>query len=171
MVHPSSFGNPVAAPAVVLARVKLTRTTMENHVTRITRIVTQKQREDTDRKIQQRVWVDRAHAYTSSESWTPHCCERPCWIHYQHSLHSLLLLFSLFCTALDDDERMSRVCRVSLAASYRVSEFLEAYLKEMEYKISNREFMKNRVYFSEENSGWRWILFRRKNFEIQKSIN
>lgn len=48
-----------------------------------------------------------ASAHASSESWTPHCCERPCWIHYQHSPHSLLLLFSrfLFSTTLDD-ERM-----------------------------------------------------------------
>lgn len=46
--------------------------------------------------------------HTSGESWTPHCCERPCWIRYSaNAPHS-----PFFCTALDDDERTS-VGRVS----------------------------------------------------------
>lgn len=44
---------------------------------RITRIVTRTE------KFSVRVYRPSARdAYTSSESWTPHCCERPCWIRY-----------------------------------------------------------------------------------------
>lgn len=93
MVHPSSF-HPVAVPWCWLNSRAQPRCPHHTHCY-------------TERTRIEKFGNVCASAHASSESWTPHCCERPCWIHYQHSPHSLLLLFSrfLFSTTLDD-ERM-----------------------------------------------------------------
>lgn len=107
---------------------------------RITRIVTRTE------KFSVRVYRPSARdAYTSSESWTPHCCERPCWIRYSaNAPHS-----PFFCTALDDDERTS-VGRVSHCF---LSSVCQNFLKCIRTK--------NRVIF----------LSQRRNFEVSKNLS
>lgn len=87
--------------------------------------------------------------HTSGESWTPHCCERPCWIRYSaNAPHS-----PFFCTALDDDERTS-VGRVSHCF---LSSVCQNFLKCIRTKnrviffISKKEFWGFKESFVREN--------------------
>lgn len=141
MVHPPS--PPASATTLRLhrARVKLSTRAQAHGKPHHTHCYT-------NGKIQRRVRVYRPSArdaYTSSESWTPHCCERPCWIRYSaNAPHS-----PFFCTALDDDERTS-VGRVSHCF---LSSVCQNFLKCIRTK--------NRVIF----------LSQRRNFEVSKNLS
>lgn len=90
---------------------------------RITHIVTRIE------KFIRRVRVYRPSArdaYTSSESWTPHCCERPCWIRYSAFLPAFPVFLHGFRRWWTDE------CgsRVSLLLIECLSEFLKVYSNE-----------------------------------------
>lgn len=88
---------------------------------RITRIVTRTE------KFSVRVYRPSARdAYTSSESWTPHCCERPCWIRYSAFLPAFPVFLHGFRRWWTDE------CgsRVSLLLIECLSEFLKVYSNE-----------------------------------------
>lgn len=101
----------------------------------------------TDGKIQRRVRVYRPSArdaYTSSESWTPHCCERPCWIRYS----AFLPAFPVFLHGFRrwwTDECGSRVSLLLIEC--------QNFLKCIRTK--------NRVIF----------LSQRRNFEVSKNLS
>lgn len=106
---------------------------------RITRIVTRTE------KFSVRVYRPSARdAYTSSESWTPHCCERPCWIRYS----AFLPAFPVFLHGFRrwwTDECGSRVSLLLIEC--------QNFLKCIRTK--------NRVIF----------LSQRRNFEVSKNLS
>lgn len=64
--------------------------------------------------------------HTSGESWTPHCCERPCWIRYSAFLPAFPVFLHGFRRWWTDE------CgsRVSLLLIECLSEFLKVYSNE-----------------------------------------
>lgn len=136
LVAKVTYGPPLQLPPCTVVLVKLTRTATlpASHALL--------HGENTDRKIWQRVRE----------------CTRVQWILDPALLRTAMLnslsAFSAFSVAsflpfsfFHDFRWRTDDRRASLAASYRVSEFLEVYSKETEYKIS-REFMKKVVFIS-----------------------
>lgn len=122
MVHPPS--PPASATTLRLhrARVKLSTRAQAHGKPHHTHCYT-------NGKIQRRVRVYRPSArdaYTSSESWTPHCCERPCWIRYSAFLPAFPVFLHGFRRWWTDE------CgsRVSLLLIECLSEFLKVYSNE-----------------------------------------
>lgn len=155
MVHPSSF-HPVAVPWCWLNSRAQPRCPHHTHCYTET--------ESTDRKIRQRVRE----------------CTRVQWILDPALLRTAMLnslsAFSAFSVAsflpfsfFHDFRWRTDDRRASLAASYRVSEFLEVYSKETEYKIS-REFMKKIVFISPKRGDGFYFKERSSLFKFLRKI-